>query len=161
MAAKVKPYTGKRILAWFVGFFLVVFSANGIMAYFALKTWTGLETDDAYVKGLNYNNEIENARSQITSGWEVVISEKPDTMTGRLEIQLTRPAESFPPTQITATFIRAVQEGYDQEIALSPLGNNLYGAPVELPLVGQWDVLIVVNSQNEPIYKLRDWLLIK
>ena len=38
MTAQVKPYTGKRILAWFIGFFLVVFTANGIMTYFALNT---------------------------------------------------------------------------------------------------------------------------
>ncbi|MBL4602812.1 MAG: FixH family protein, partial [Emcibacteraceae bacterium] len=49
MTSNVKPYTGKRILAWFVGFFLVVFLANGIMTYFALSTWTGLETENAYV----------------------------------------------------------------------------------------------------------------
>ncbi|MDG1709009.1 MAG: FixH family protein [Emcibacteraceae bacterium] len=161
MNTQAKPYTGKRILAWFIGFFLVVFSANGIMTYFALKTWTGLETDDAYVKGLNYNSEIEKARVQTSSGWNIIISEKPSAMSGRFEVQLTRPLESLPPTQITATFIRSVQEGYDQEISLSPLGNNLYGAPIELPLVGQWNVLVVVNSQNEPIYKLRDWFLVK
>jgi nitrogen fixation protein FixH len=161
MTSNVKPYTGKRVLAWFVGFFLVVFSVNGIMAYFALNTWTGLETEDSYVKGLNYNQEIENARTQEASGWKVVLAEKPEALSGRLEIQLTRPQNSLPPEKITATFIRSVQEGYDQEITLSNLGNNLYGAPIKLPLVGQWDVLIVVNSQNEPIYKLRDWLLIK
>ena len=52
-------------------------------------------------------------------------------------------------------------EGYDQEITLSPLGNGLYGSPVILPLIGQWDVLVVVNSQNKPIFKLRDRFIVK
>lgn len=161
MTAQVKPYTGKRILAWFIGFFLVVFSANGIMTYFALETWTGLETEDSYVKGLNYNQEIENARVQNESGWNVSIAQMPETVDGRFEIQITRPKESFPPTQVKATFIRTVIEGYDQEVTLSHLGNGLYGAPVKLPLIGQWDVLVVVESQNMPIFKLRDWFLVK
>lgn len=161
MTTQVKPYTGKRILAWFIGFFLIVFSANGIMTYFALETWTGLETEDSYVKGLNYNQEIENARVQNESGWSVSIAQMPEKIDGRFEIQITRPDESFPPTQVKATFIRSVIEGYDQEVTLSHLGNGLYGAPVKLPLIGQWDVLVVVESKNMPIFKLRDWFLVK
>ncbi|MDG1021253.1 MAG: FixH family protein [Emcibacteraceae bacterium] len=161
MTAQVKPYTGKRILAWFIGFFLVVFTASGIMTYFALNTWTGLETEDSYVKGLNYNKEIENARVQNESVWNVSIAQMPETVDGRFEVQITRPDESFPPTQVKATFIRTVIEGYDQEVTLSHLGNGLYGAPVKLPLIGQWDVLVVVESQNISIFKLRDWFLVK
>lgn len=161
MAANSKPYTGKRILAWFVGFFLVVFTANGIMTYFALKTWTGLTTEDAYVKGLNYNQEISNASSQQQSGWEIAISGKPELTEGRIEVTISRPEESLPPKGVTASFVRAVQEGYDQEVSLSHNGNGLYGAPVKLPLKGQWDVLIVVKSQNNTIYKLEDWILVK
>lgn len=161
MTENIKPYTGKRILAWFVGFFLVVFSANGIMTYYALETWTGLETEDSYVKGLNYNQEIKNARVQNESGWNVAIAQMPKKTDDRFEIQITRPDESLPPTQVIATFIRPVIEGYDQEITLSHLGNGLYGAPVKLPLIGQWDILVVVESQNMPIFKLRDWFLVK
>lgn len=161
MTDTVKPYTGKRILAWFVGFFLVVFSANGIMTYFALNTWTGLETEDSYVKGLNYNREIENARLQNLSGWDVQISQMPESIEGRFEIKVSWPEEALPPAEVKATFIRAVIEGYDQEITLSHLGDGLYGSPVKLPLIGQWDVLVVVNSQNNTIFKLRDWFLVK
>ena len=161
MASNSKEYTGKRILAWFVGFFLVVFAANGIMAYFALNTWTGLTTDDAYVPGLNYNQELSNAAAQQQSGWEISISGKPEFTEGRLEVTINRPVESLPPIDVTATFVRAVQEGFDQEITLSHNGNGLYGAPVKLPLIGQWDVFIVVKPQNNLIYKLEDWILVK
>lgn len=161
MSTQVKPYTGKRILAWFVGFFLVVFSANGIMTYFALNTWTGLETEDSYVKGLNYNRELESAREQMASGWEMDIVTKPETQNGRFEVQLAYPESAIAPSEVKATFIRAVVEGYDQEITLSPMGNGLYGAPIDLPLAGQWDVLVIVNSQNTLMYKMKDWILVK
>jgi len=160
MTIKTKQYTGKRILIWFVSFFLVVFLANGIMTYFALNTWTGLTTDNAYVKGLNYNDEIENAKIQSESGWEATITSKPSGTKGRIEVNLSRPTESLPPALITAHFIRAVQEGYDQEIILTHTGNGIYAAPVNLPLSGQWDVLIVVKSQNNRIFKVKDWILV-
>ena len=105
--------------------------------------------------------EIENARVQNGSVWNVSIAQMPETVDGRFEIQITRPDESFPPTQVKATFIRTVIEGYDQEVTLSHLGNGLYGAPVKLTLIGQWDVLVVVESQNISIFKLRDWFLVK
>ena len=149
MTTITKPYTGKRILIWFVGFFLVVFSANGIMTYFALKTWTGVETENAYVKGLNYNQELDKANAQQQSGWNIDISGTPKITEGRFEITLTRPKESLPPSEVTATFIRAVTEGYDQQIPLSHNGGDVYGADIKLPLVGQWNVLVVVKSLTE------------
>lgn len=161
MTSEVKPYTGKRILIWFIGFFLVVFTANGIMAYFAINTWTGLQTEDSYVKGLNYNKEIENAVSQENSGWEISITNKPVATKDRFELLITRPEESLPPSAVKVNFIRAVQEGYDQQVILTHQGNGLYGAPVNLPLPGQWTVLVIVNSQNNFIYKLNDWIVVK
>ncbi len=160
MTIKTKHYTGRRILIWFVGFFLIVFMANGIMTYFALKTWTGLTTNNPYVKGLNYNDEIENAKMQSESGWAVTVANKPNKTKDRIEVALKRPIESLPPALVTAHFIRAVQEGYDQEIILTQTGNGTYAAPVNLPLSGQWDVLIVVKSQNNRIFKVRDWILV-
>lgn len=146
---------------WFIGFFLVVFCANGIMTYFALNTWTGLETENAYVKGLNYNDEFQNAKSQKASGWEIAISRKPESVDDRFEVSITKPEGSLPPKEVSAHFIRAVVEGYDQEIMLSQISEGVYGAPLKLPLSGQWDVLIVVKSQNNLIFKLKDWFLVK
>ena len=161
MTSKVKPYTGKRILAWFVGFFLVVFLANGIMTYFALSTWTGLETENAYVKGLNYNEEIDSAQAQQMSGWDITISRKPELIDDRIEVAIKRPTDSLPPAEVSVQFIRAVREGFDQQITLSHNGGGLYGSPVKLALEGQWNILVVVKSQNNLIFKLEDWILVK
>ena len=161
MTQQIKPYTGKRILMWFIGFFLVVFTVNGIMAYFALDTWTGLETENSYVKGLNYNNEIENARNQSASGWEITIPNKPQKTNDRFEIELKRPDDSLPPADVTAHLIRAVVEGYDQEITLTHNGDGIYSGPMNLPLPGQWNVLVVVKSQNNLIFRLKDRIIVE
>lgn len=159
---KVKAYTGRRILFWFIGFFLVIFLSNGIMTYFALKTWPGLVTENPYEKGLNYNQEIKNAEDQQMSNWQIEITDKPTQKTeGRFEINITRPEDSLPPARVTATFIRAVKDGFDQEVTLSQMGNSLYASPINLPLSGQWNVLIVVKSQNNFIYKMRDQFIVR
>ena len=40
------------MLLIFIGFFVTVFLVNGLMVYDALSTFGGLETPDAYRKGL-------------------------------------------------------------------------------------------------------------
>ncbi|MCW8952841.1 MAG: FixH family protein, partial [Rhodospirillales bacterium] len=42
----------------FVGGMTIVVIVNGIMIYFALSTFTGLETRNHYEKGLAYNTNI-------------------------------------------------------------------------------------------------------
>ena len=131
------------------------------MVYFALDTWTGLSTENSYVKGLNYNREIESARAQASSGWSVKITDQPMLTEGRFEVTIERPQNSVPPVEVTATFIRTVTEGYDQQVILKNVGDGVYAAPIKLPLKGQWEILVVVKSQNNLIYKLEDRILVK
>ena len=55
----------------FVAFFGVVLLANGTMIGLAFATWTGLETEGAYQKGLAYNRVLDRARAQAALGWRV------------------------------------------------------------------------------------------
>ena len=45
--------------------------ANGAMIWLAFATWTGLETEGAYQKGLAYNRTLEEAEAQAALGWQV------------------------------------------------------------------------------------------
>ena len=48
----------------FLGFFAVVLLANGAMIWLAFATWTGLETEGAYQKGLAYNRTLAETEAQ-------------------------------------------------------------------------------------------------
>ena len=63
--------TGWKVLAIFVGFFVVYMTANSIMVYFASTTFRGLDGDRPYEAGLAYNRELEAAREQEKLGWKV------------------------------------------------------------------------------------------
>ncbi|VAX03491.1 hypothetical protein MNBD_ALPHA03-1062 [hydrothermal vent metagenome] len=156
-----RQFTGKKALMWIVGFFLVVFTVNGIMTYFALGTWGGLETENSYRKGIHYNEQITSAAKQAESGWEIYLRHSPEMITaeagetGRLDIEVIWPENDLPPAKVSALVTRAVTNIYDQEIILTKSRGNLYTAPLSLPLAGQWNVEILVKRPNGDLYKLK------
>jgi len=160
-AKPVKKFTGKKALLWLVGFFLVVFIVNGLMAYFALGTWGGLDTSDAYRKGIHYNEQIAAAEAQKKSGWKIRLSHSPTALRGdRIDVAVVWPDQDLPPARIAARISRAVTNAHDQEIILSKSADNIYTAPVMLPEAGQWNVTILVSRPDGPIYQHRQKIFI-
>lgn len=54
-----------RLIPWyFVMAFLVVFAVNGFFVYMAVSTNHGVVTENAYKKGLDYNNVVAQIRKQ-------------------------------------------------------------------------------------------------
>ncbi len=134
----------------FVGFFLVVFGANGIMVFFAFNSWTGLATEDAYIKGLAYNEQIADARDQQTLGWKAELGFAPNgAQRGTLELDLKdRHGTPISGADVTAVFVRPTHAGHDLEITLENAGGGLYAAEVALPLAGQWDVRLRAEHER-------------
>lgn len=154
----IKKFTGKKALLWFVGFFLVVFSVNGVMAYFALNSWGGLATKNAYRKGIHYNDQIALAEQQEKSGWQIALARIPTSADkDRLDVEVTWPENDLPPTQVTALISR---HAHDQEITLTKINDNIYSSPLNLPQAGQWHVTILVNRVSGPIYRLKQKIFI-
>ena len=69
-----RPVTGYTVLAWMVGFFAVIFAANGVFIYLAAGSFPGLEVSSAYKAGQEYNGEIAAAAAQSARGWNVSAS---------------------------------------------------------------------------------------
>ena len=64
-----REVTGRMVLMGPLGFFGIVFAANGALVFFALESWPGLGTDRAYEEGVAYNRTLEAAREQSGRGW--------------------------------------------------------------------------------------------
>ena len=61
-----------RWIPWtFVWGFVVILAANGIMVFFAFDSFTGISTDDAYRRGLGFNEQVEARQRAETLGWQV------------------------------------------------------------------------------------------
>lgn len=157
----IKEFTGKKAFMWIAGFFLIIFIVNAIMATIAVGTWGGLETKDAYRKGLYYNDEIAAAESQKKSGWKMSLKHSPNSLKrDRLDVEIIWPVADLPPANVAAHISRAVTDAYDKKIILTKTGNNIYTAPLSLPQAGQWNVTILVKRADGPIYQLREKILV-
>ncbi len=149
-----------------VGGLGIVVIVNGVMAYFAVSTWPGLETESHYYKGLAYNENLAAARDQERRGWTMDLDFVPGrSTTGRDRMgQLAVRFEDRLGTPITdlaarAQLTRPTREGFDRTIALNHVGGGVYTASVSLPLAGQWQVRILAHRNDQTFQETRRLLV--
>lgn len=70
MADAPRRITGYHILAMLIAFFSVIIAVNVAFIYFAVTTFSGIETDNAYKRGVAYNQQHEVARREAALGWQ-------------------------------------------------------------------------------------------
>jgi nitrogen fixation protein FixH len=145
-----------RWIPWtFVGFFLVVFAVNGALVWFALSSWTGLETTNSYERGLVYNRALKAEKEQAALGWRAGFGFKQTGVRqGMLELRLQgRDAAPLEGAKVDAEIVRPTQEGYDFDLALEEQAPGRYRAAVRVPLPGQWEVRLAARARGE-VYRL-------
>lgn len=120
----------------------MVAAVNGVFIYFANVSWTGLQTQDAYEKGLAYNATIDAAKAQEKLGWKATVTfDATAENGGRLTVELVdRDGQPVDGASIHGMVVRPTREGLDQEINLEAVGRGRYAADVTLPLRGVWDI---------------------
>ncbi len=130
----------------FVAFFGLVFTANGVMVYIATSTYTGLETENHFIKGIKYNDSLDGARAQSERGWRVDLGfERTEPQKGIVAVTLhDKHGNLLKDSTVTVRFIRPTMQGHDVELELPYLGEGRYAMPVELPLPGQWDMRLTI-----------------
>ena len=157
------PSRRSRWIPWtFVGGFGVVVAVNAVLVVFAMTSWSGLETEQAYQKGLAYNETLAAVAEQEARGWNAKLSfAQTSERSGHLALLLADEGGA-PVTglEITARVVRPTVTGYDQIVALAPAGGGRYGVDLDLPLAGQWQVDLEAVGKGAP-YKLRDRIMVR
>ncbi len=138
-----------KIPYFFFVFFAVIFVVNIIYIYVSQKTWRGIVTQDAYHKGLHYNDVIAEAKKQKELGWEMQISYKNfGAKKGEVKVILTdKNGAKISDAEVTITLKRPIQEGVDFTKKLFLL-EKAYQAEIEFPFAGQWDFLVIANTKS-------------
>jgi nitrogen fixation protein FixH len=153
-------------LAAFLALFGLFIIANGIMAFSAISTWSGLDQPKAYIHGLKYNEVLASAAEQNAKGWsgELTIKQA-DDRTLTLSFMPQNDLKEVEDIQhITAFFRRPAFAWMDQTL---PLVKNKDGSfYLEKPLLlapGQWDIdLKAYNGQNEtPLFRSIQRVILK
>ena len=131
----------------FIAGFLVVIAVNGALIFFAEDTFSGLETENAYQQGLDYNKTLAAEAAQERLGWryQAMISDEAD---GRrtLQVQLTdREGRPLDGVKLEAFLVRPSNGGMDVSLSPQPKGDGRYAADFTLPAPGQWDLRLVAQ----------------
>jgi len=140
----------------FVLGFLIVIAVNGILIFEAVRSFSGLETDSAYDKGLRYNQALAAAADNARTGWhaEPTITAGAATAAGQagerqLQILVTdRAGVPVKSLRVRAILVRPTNAGMDTSLFLTDLGEGRYGATFVPKGLGNWDLRISAQSND-------------
>ena len=145
--ARLLPH---RIPVLFIAAFLVVSAVNGALIFFAEDTFSGLETDNAYERGLGYNQALAGEAAQERLGWHAqaaIYGDGEERHTLRVEL-LDRDGRPIAGLRLRAYLVRPSNAGLDLSLTLQPAGDGAYAADFVLPAPGQWDLRLVARRDE-------------
>lgn len=148
--------TGYHVLLGFLTFFLVIFAMNAVMIFKAVTTFGGLETDDAYRKGLAYNQRIKAAEAQAKLGWTVSNFQALSGNAGfKLEMRRSD-GEPIGGLAIKGTIGRSATNKFDQTITMIEDLPGHYVAKTEQALLpGSWTADLTAVGREGETFSLR------
>lgn len=163
MIARIrKPLTGRHVLYAMVGFFAVIMAVNAVFLYFAVRSHPGLTTEDAYRKGLSYNDTIERAADQRRLGWRPKFVVAPQGDGPRVMTLTILDAKSHPVLGlvIAARFRRPVDDDADLTVTFSERAPGVYVGQADLPN-GSWNARVTARRGGKSLYRLDRKLWLK
>jgi nitrogen fixation protein FixH len=153
-AAFKKPLTGRTVLICFLAFFGVVGGVNAAMVHFALSTFGGVETENAYRAGVAFNREIAAASQQEARHWQVQaqLTQVPEHGV-QLAVQV-RNASGAPVTglEIASRLIHPTMARRDRNFALTETAAGTFRGETTVE-AGQWDLLIDISRDGERLFR--------
>jgi nitrogen fixation protein FixH len=145
-----RELTGFAVLLWLLAFFATVAAANATLVHYAVTTFGGVETDNAYAAGLKFQQDIQAAAAQEAAGWRVA------TELGRLdgaetEIRL-HPVDSrgmaLGGLGIDGRLQHPTDRRLDEALHFTETTPGLYIARAT-PAMGQWELVVELSQGGE------------
>ncbi len=141
-------------------FFAIIITVDSIYIYIANKTWRGVYTENAYQKGLNYNQTLFDQEKQKNLGWSInetieKLSSSSYLLTVRL---LDKNNHNIKNAKLNVKITRPIQEGFDFSQDLMPAG-NYYQTKINFPLEGQWDIEFSAIKGNDSFKKTQRYVI--
>lgn len=137
-----------RLIPWyFVGAFALLFVIDGTLVTIAVRSQRGVVVDNAYERGLAYNQYLAEAEAQAARGWKTELQYSDGTLSFTMKDR-----ENKPLTGATAEVAvrRAVDDTHDFTITLAEDGAGRYVKQVAFPAPGQWILEVKASWQKQP-----------
>lgn len=134
-----RTLSGRKVLAFFIGAFLVVIAVNATFVTLALKSWSGLSVEKPYDRGIKYNQVLDIDRAEMLLGWKAAAAYDGRAVTVSLADRNGNPVDG---AIVDVVLARPTSEGHDQSVSLAPIGGGRYAAEARVALPGQWDLKV-------------------
>lgn len=139
--------TGRHVLAMFVGGFGIIITVNLVLAYSAIRTFPGLETENSYVSSQTFDRD---RAAQDALGWEVKLT----LDAGILQLSIRdRDGNAVAPGIVSATLGRPTNVSQDTTPTFDWTG-DAFEAPVSLAR-GNWNLRLKLKAQDGTDFRRR------
>ena len=141
--------TGLKVLMMTLGFFGVVMGVNFGMAYMAIHTFSGMQTDKPYESGLAFNRAISDASAQAVRGWRVGASLE-RMPSGLVDVSVSLKdanAKALSGLQVSAVLRSPIDAKRDHLVTLKEGNMGTYQGETEAE-AGQWDVEVEAKQDG-------------
>ncbi|HEY5598161.1 MAG TPA: FixH family protein [Kiloniellales bacterium] len=155
--------TGRHVLIAVLAFFGLVIAVNAVFIVLALGSWSGLSTDDAYRRGLAYNETLSQADAQRALGWQARLTLEP-LADGQARLSAAFADSAGTPLvdlAVSGELRRPTSAAADRPVTLSARGPGLYAVDLALPLRGQWDASLRAESRDGKMFVVEGRLWLK
>ncbi len=150
----IREITGKHVLIGLLAFFSLMLAVNGVFVYVATTTFPGVSTDDAYRKGLHYNQTITSFEEQQVAGWNT----KAALADGMVRLEVRRQDGSpVNGLDLVSTLGRPTTTAEDRPLEFRRAGEGRYIANAGALEPGQWHLTAEVRpygAANTVPYKV-------
>lgn len=156
-----RPLNGWKVLAMIVGFFVLVLGVNGVMAYLAVKTFSGEVVAHPYERGLAYNRDIARAREQAARDWKVDV--KLSRGAEGVEILVTARDASgaaVSGADMSATFAAPADLSRDIRLRLEETAPGSYSGRAAIP-AGQRDLVLSALRGGAEVFRSKNRVEVK
>lgn len=154
---KGRPITGRTVLACFIGFFGIVFTANFFLVRAAVTSFGGLETESSYKAGLAFRAESEAAAAQDARHWQVDAHIEP----GRLDVA-ARDAAGNPLTDVALAATLQHPTNRRLDVALDPVRVSAgQWRATDTVASGQWELVIELSCEGERMFRSTNRVIIR
>lgn len=151
---KTKPLNGWWVFTAFALFFGVIVLVNSVYITMALRSHSGVVTEDAYRKGLAFNEKLEQARNQP----EILNELRFENNILRWKIA-DKTGLAIDNAGVTAEFMRPVKAGNDFNAQLHHDGNGIYSIKPDFPVKGSWKVILSAKWDNNTYQTVEDLIV--
>lgn len=155
-----RPLTGRGFLLIMILGFSAVFAVNFTMAYLAIKTFNGVETESSYAAGKHFMKDMAAIKDQDARKWQVEAHVGALAAAGGVDVTAQFRDASGAPVQglsVAATLEHPTDAYLDRSAKLASLDGRTFTGHVDGVKRGKWTLrLTATGPHGEHLFTSRN-----